>query len=47
MEKELKSIRIDPEIFHLAKIQAVTEDKPLGDWLEEAIREKIERSKKE
>jgi predicted HicB family RNase H-like nuclease len=39
------SIRINPEILHLAKIQAVTEKKTLGEWLEEAIKEKIERSK--
>jgi predicted HicB family RNase H-like nuclease len=47
MEKELKAVRINPEVFHLAKIQAVMEDKSLGDWLEEAIKEKLERSKKD
>jgi predicted HicB family RNase H-like nuclease len=38
------SIRIDPEVLHKAKIQAVIEKKTLGEWLEEAIRVKIERS---
>jgi len=38
------SIRIDPEVLHLAKIEAVKNKKTLGKWLEEAIREKIERS---
>jgi hypothetical protein len=47
MDKVLKAIRIDPEIFHLAKIQAVTQNKLLGDWLEEAIQEKIKRSEKD
>jgi predicted HicB family RNase H-like nuclease len=37
------SIRIDKEILHQAKIEAVKAKKTLGEWLEEAIREKIER----
>jgi len=37
------SIRIDPEVLHQAKIEAVKEKKTLGEWLEEAIRQKIER----
>jgi len=40
------SIRIDPEVLHQAKIQAVTDKTTLGEWLEDAIREKIEREKK-
>lgn len=39
------SIRIDREILHQAKIAAVTAKIPLGEWLESAIKEKIERSK--
>lgn len=35
------SIRIDPEILHLAKIEAVKAKKTIGQWLEEAIREKM------
>ena len=38
------SIRIDPEILHKAKIEAVKTKKTLGEWLEEAIEEKIGRS---
>ena len=46
--KEIKSkpnvsIRIDPEVLYLAKVKAVTSKKTLGKWLEEAIKEKIER----
>ncbi len=35
------SIRIDKDILHQAKIASVTAKKTLGEWLEEAIREKI------
>jgi predicted HicB family RNase H-like nuclease len=34
------SIRIDPEVLHQAKVEAVKAKKTLGEWLEEAIREK-------
>jgi predicted HicB family RNase H-like nuclease len=37
------SIRIDPEVLHQAKIEAVKRKRTLGSWLEEAIKEKIER----
>jgi predicted HicB family RNase H-like nuclease len=37
------SIRIDPEVLHQAKIEAVRAKKTLGEWLEEAIQERIER----
>ena len=37
------SIRIDKDILHEAKIASVTAKKTLGEWLEEAIRGKIER----
>lgn len=36
------SIRIDPEILHQAKIEAVKAKVTLGVWLEQAIRGKIE-----
>ena len=39
------SIRIDPEILHKARIEAVKAKSTLGEWLELAIREKIERVK--
>lgn len=38
------SIRIDKDTLHQAKIASVTAKKTLGEWLEEAIKEKIERS---
>ena len=37
------SIRINPDILHLAKIEAVKSKVTLGRWLEEAILEKIKR----
>jgi len=40
------SIRMNPDTLHHAKVAAVTQKKTLGQWLEEAIAEKIERSKK-
>jgi len=40
------SIRANPEILHQARIAAVTQKKTLGQWLEEAIMEKIERGKR-
>jgi len=40
------SIRIDPEILHKAKIEAVKAKMSLGEWLEAAIKEKIEHGKR-
>ena len=37
------SIRANPEVIHQARVAAVTAKKALGQWLEEAIVEKIER----
>jgi predicted HicB family RNase H-like nuclease len=39
------SIRINPEIYHKARIAAVTRKLTIGDWLEEAINEKIQQEK--
>ena len=44
--KTPRNIRIRPSILHHAKVAAVTQKKTLGQWLEEAIAEKIEREKK-
>ena len=41
------SIRIDPDVLHQARVAAVTVRQTLGQWLEEAILEKIEREKGE
>jgi len=35
------SIRINPDVLHQAKVAAVMEKMTLGQWLEEAIQEKI------
>lgn len=43
--KRLVALRINPEAMLLARIAAVSSEKTLGLWLEEAIREKIEREK--
>jgi predicted HicB family RNase H-like nuclease len=40
------SIRINPEVLHQARIAAVTQKKMVGQWLEEAILEKIVRDKR-
>ena len=40
------SIRMDPEVLHQARVAAVTQKKTLGQWLEQAILEKIEREQK-
>jgi len=39
------SIRANPDALHQARVAAVTQKKTLGQWLEEAIAEKIEREK--
>ena len=40
------SIRVNPEALHQARVAAVTQKKTLGQWLEEAIVEKIEREQR-
>ena len=35
------SIRLNPDVYQLARIAAVTERKAVGKWLEEAILEKL------
>ena len=39
------SLRINPDAYHAVRIEEVTARKTLGQWIEEAIREKIEREK--
>jgi hypothetical protein len=49
MEEEKRvthSIKIKLSLLKKAKIAAVTDDKTLGQWLEEAIAEKITREHK-
>ncbi len=40
------SIRIDPEALYQARVAAVTARMTLGQWLEVAIAEKVERDAK-
>jgi len=37
------SLIINLDVYHAARIEEVTARKTLGQWIEEAIREKIER----
>jgi len=39
------SIRLDRDVLHQARVAAVIQKKTMGQWLEEAIVEKIEREK--
>ena len=41
-----RNIKIDPEAVHRARVEALRSKKSLGEWLEEAIDEKIEREEK-
>ena len=38
-----RNVKIDPEAIHRARVAALIEKKTLGEWLEEAIDEKIQR----
>ena len=46
-QRKLIALRMLPSAHRQAKIAAVTEGKTLGLWIEEAIREKVERDKEE
>jgi predicted HicB family RNase H-like nuclease len=41
-----RNVKIDPEALHKARVEALRARKTLGEWLEEAIDEKIEREQK-
>jgi len=41
-----KYIKVRPSVLKKARLAAVSSDKSLGRWLEEAIEEKIERDEK-
>jgi len=41
-----RHVLIDPEALHKARIEALRSKKTIGQWLEEAIEEKIEREQK-
>ena len=42
-----KSIKLRPSILKKARVRAVSSDKTLGQWLEEAIEEKAAREERE
>jgi predicted HicB family RNase H-like nuclease len=44
--KRNTSIRIDLDILHKARVAAVTQRKTLGQWLEEAILQRLKREQK-
>ena len=46
-QRKLVALRMLPSAHRQAKIAAVTEGRTLGVWIEEAIREKVERDKEE
>ena len=46
-QRKLVALRMLPSAHSQAKIAAVTEGKTLGVWIEEAIRQKVERDKEE
>lgn len=41
--KSVTSIRIDPDVWYQAKVEAVKARMTLGDWLTQAVKEKIKR----
>ena len=45
--KRPRNIRIRPSVLHQARIAAVIQKKTMGQWLEEAIIEKINREQKQ
>ena len=40
------SIKIKLSVLHQARVAAITQKKTLGHWLEEAIKDKIDRERK-
>jgi len=42
-----RNVKIDPESLYRARVEALRSKKVLGQWLEEAIDEKIEREQKQ
>ncbi len=41
-----RNVLINPEALHKARVEALRSKKTVGEWLEEAIDEKIEREQK-
>ena len=43
VEKSVNIRGIDVELFRLARAEAIKEGEKIGEWLNEAIKEKLER----
>ena len=46
-ERVIKSIRLKDELHHRARVAAITARQSLGEWIEEAINEKLNRASEE
>ena len=44
-ERTIKTIMMNEGMYHQARVAAVMSRRGLGEWLEEAIREKLERDR--
>jgi len=44
LEKSVNIRGLDVELFRLARAEALKEGKKIGEWLNEAIKEKLERT---
>ncbi len=42
-----RNVLIDPEALHNARVEALRSKRTVGEWLEEAIEEEIERTKED
>ena len=43
VEKSVNIRGVDGELFRLARAEAIKESRKIGEWLNEAIKEKLER----
>ena len=41
-----RNVKINPDVLHEARVEALRSRKTLGEWLEEAIQEKVAREEK-
>lgn len=41
--RKSRNVKINPEVPHKARVEALRSKETLGEWLEQAIEEKIER----
>ena len=47
IKRESRSIKIQPAILRKARIRAIESEKTLGEWLEQAIEEKVTKEERE